>query len=88
VLPSVISATVKTPASASALGIFSGNSDSHKQAFDKFIEHCSLTLSELPARYSWLAEPLRTILRLVESVSRGDDYDEISDLLYDEKVIE
>jgi hypothetical protein len=79
VLPSIISATVKSPGSASALPVFRGGADSHKQYFDRFIER--LDIADLPDAYGWMSQPMQMIARLVESVYRGAGYDAIDHLL-------
>jgi hypothetical protein len=84
ILPSVVSATVKTPASASMLPILRGGPDCHRAAFEKFIADCQRA-DELPSSCSWISEPLRVIRRLVSSAYRGEGCDSIGDLLGEER---
>jgi hypothetical protein len=79
VLPSAISATVKTPCSASFLPkVFSSDAELKRQ-FEGFITRFSRP--DLPPEYIWLSEPLEKISGLLDAVYRGYGYDAIADLI-------
>lgn len=79
VLSEVLSATVKTPGSASMLPFVFASDEALRAIFDLFIGGVSAV--SLPEAYAWIAAPLRSIVRLVECVYGGKDYDAIGDLL-------
>lgn len=79
VLPTVISATVKTPASASMLPIMLSGDDRMHRAFVECLD--SLDAVDFSARCNWLANPLRDIVRLMRSTIGRSGYDGIADLL-------
>ncbi len=78
-LPTPVSATIKTPGSASTLPQSVNCDDRSHRIFDAFIKEIPLEL--LTKQYMWLADPLRDIIRLVDNVYRGNDYVSIVDLL-------
>lgn len=71
VLATTLSATIKTPGSASALRQVFDGEDRLQQMFETFIR--TLAGIELPDRYGWLAEPAGRVRRLVECVYGGVD---------------
>lgn len=78
-LPSVISATVKTPASASSLPLTLANEEAVQKHFAVFLD--TLEGISLPTELEWIAKPIRTIRRVTASVLAGADYSAIEDLL-------
>lgn len=66
----VVSATVKTPASASALADAFRNRFALRRNFVCAIE--GLQSLELPLQFEWIAQPCRRIAALLESVYRGE----------------
>jgi hypothetical protein len=84
VLSPVISATVKTPCSASILPIVFGNESALRSQFEGFFE--KFANPDLPSGYSWIIDPLKKISRLLDSVYQGHGYDAIADLIPDSEV--
>ena len=77
-LPIIVSATVKTPASASVLPVIMDDEKTLITLFEGFIAR--FAMPHLPARYRWISQPLQQIAQLVASVYRGDGYDAIATL--------
>lgn len=77
VLQTPLSATLKTPGSASALGQVFESEDRLKQMFETFIQ--TLATIALPDRHAWLIEPARRVRQLVECVYGGKDYGAIAE---------
>lgn len=73
VLPSVVSATIKTPLSASRLPALFANPEHIESQFKKCIE--IFAAPGLPPDYAWLAEPLSGIAQLLEAVCSGAGYE-------------
>lgn len=72
VLATPLSATIKTPGSASALRQVFESEDRLQQMFETFIQ--TLATIDLPDQHAWMAEPARRVRRLVECVYGGEDY--------------
>ena len=79
ILPTVLSATVKTPGSALMLPQIFINEEILRNTFEQFIK--SLSQIDLPEEYNWLAVPISKIIRLVQSVYAGHGYCKIEDLI-------
>ena len=72
ILATPLSATMKTPGSASALRHVFESEDRLQQMFETFIG--TLASIDLPDHYAWVAEPARRVRQLVECVYGGDRY--------------
>lgn len=72
VLATPLSATIKTPGSASALRQVFESEDRLREMFETFI-HTLATIA-LPDQHGWLIEPARRVRQLVECVYGGNDY--------------
>jgi hypothetical protein len=79
VFSSAVSATVKTPASASQLPVVLGDTAAGEAQFSGFFAQFSRP--ELPADHAWLAGPLSLIARLLQAVAAGEGYEAIGDLI-------
>jgi len=81
VLTAPISATVKTPGSASMLpGVFE-TPDSATAKFREFIQ--SVLISSPPPHCEWITAPVQQIIRLVESIEGGDRAAMLADRSFD-----
>ncbi|HEV2366197.1 MAG TPA: hypothetical protein VGS12_18615 [Caulobacteraceae bacterium] len=69
-LPEVVSATVKTPASASMLPRVLAVGGAGRDAFEAFVSRAAGL--DLPPGYDWFAGPLRIVTGLVEATMRGE----------------
>lgn len=67
-----LSATMKTPGSASALRLVFESEDRLHHMFETYLE--TLATIDLPDQHAWLAEPIQRVRRLVECVYSGGDY--------------
>jgi hypothetical protein len=79
VLADVVSATVKTPGSASLLPAMSGGADAISRAFASFAAGSST--AGVPEAYAWIKQPLEKIRHLVARVGEGCGHDAVADLL-------
>ena len=79
VLSDIVSATVKTPGSASMLPCMLTDTGNITRIFDTFLWNC--TRAGLPPSYDWLAHPLQKVARLAENVIRGRDYASLDEIV-------
>ncbi len=78
VASTVISATVKTPASASMLESAFKNRYALRRAFKRTID--GIHAVELPEKFTWLTRPSAQIARLLEAVYRGKKIVSVAEL--------
>lgn len=79
ILSCPVSATVKTPASASLLPALAGEGPELRMHFNSFI--ASFRRLDLPPDKAWLARPVGVIARLFQAIIDGAAHDDISDLV-------